>query len=295
MFYFTRLLTKSTSAAVISSVFLTSAIPLLILGAAIYTDMAGYFFILLGAFLIVKWDLPRANLKRVVLAGVVVQAGMLARESVACVLLFAIVWCLLSRGSFRCILLFAGIVVGLSVLWSTLVGFSYFQWYMLAGVSASPYPKMGFLGGVDALLRSIVYAFGEIPIVLLLSFLGFLRIHDSRKLNIYVSFLIAATLVIVTFPVPGTRYSFILFPAILPLAGVGVDETYSIILQSPLISTIWGSFKTPSKALLIFQLLIMVAYVAITNLLTIRYVSFPWNPLIDPSLPPGYIQFLRNY
>ena len=296
MFYFTRLLTKSVSAAVASSVFLTSSIPLLILGAAIYTDMAGYFFILLGAFLIVKWDLPRAKLKRVVVAGFIVQLGMLARESVASVLLFAIAWCILSRGSFRRILLFVGIVVGLSVLWSTLVGVSYVQWYNIVGVNGgSPYPKLGFLLGADVLLRSIVYAFGEIPIVLLLSLLGLLRIRDFRELKIYLSFLVPVTLLIVTWPVPGTRYSFILFPAILPLAGLGVEEAYSVILQSPLISTNWPSFKTSSKALVIFELLIMAAYVVSMNLLTIRYVSFPWNPLIDPALPPGYVQFLRNY
>jgi hypothetical protein len=221
---------------------------------------------------------------------------MLARESVASVLLFAIVWCILSRGSFRRILLFVGIVVGLSVLWSSLVGVSYLQWYNIVGVhGGSPYPKLGFLLGADVLLRSIVYAFGEIPIVLLLSLLGLLRIRDFRELKIYLSFLIPVTLLIIAWPVPGTRYSFILFPAILPLAGLGVEEAYSIILQSPLISTNWPSLKASSKAFLIFELLVMATYVAIMNLLTIRYVSFPWNPLIDPSLAPGYIQFLRNY
>ena len=295
MFYFTKLLTNDIRSAAISAVFLSSAIPLLILGAAVYTDMAGYFFILLCAFIILRWDLPRANLKRIILASLIVEIGMLSRETVAYVLLFALLYCLLTRGSFPRIIVFVGIVVGLSALWATLAGLSYTNWIVVSGVNASPYPREGLLSGAQELLRSVLYAFGEYPIVLALFVLGFLRVSDLRKLKVYLSLLIPAILLLAVWPVPGTRYSFMLFPAVLPLAGFGVEEAYDFVVKSALVSTIWPSFKGSSRYLLVFQWLIVAVYVIMTNLITRSYVSFPWNPLIDPSLPPSLIQWLRNY
>jgi len=294
MFYFAKFLTKDIRAAAISTVFMTSAIPLLILGAAVYTDMAGYFFILLGAYLVLKWDLPRANLKRIVLASLLVEIGMLSRETVAIVLLFALLWCLFTRGSLRRIILFAAIILGISALWSALVGINYVNWITLS-TSVSPYPNQSLLSDARELIRSVLYAFGEYPEVLILFFLGLLRIRDLRELKAYLSLLIPTVLLILVWPVPGTRYSFLLFPAVLPLAGLGVEEAYTIIVNSSLASTIWPSFKTTNRSLLAFQLIVIVIYVITTNLATISYVSFPWNPLIDPSLPPWMIQWLGNY
>ncbi len=287
MFYFTRMLTKDTNASFLSAALLTSAIPLLLFGDAVLTDMAGYFFILLGTYLVIRWDLPRATLQRVCLAGLIVAVGILSREVVASVLIFALFWTLLSKGSISRIIILLAIPIGISLLWSFAVGVSYVTWYTQGGLAyAAAHQQLSLLRRGLRLLGSIQYSFGRYPEVLALAGLGLLRIRSKANFRTHISILVGALAVILAWPIIDTRFTFILFPSILPLAGVGLGQVYGIIFESRLLRIVWPSFRDTKKARFIFLLLVIAVYALITSVVLRGYLSFPWRAYTDPSVKP---------
>ena len=287
MFYFTRMLTKDTNASLLSAALLTSAIPMLLFGDAVLTDMAGYFFILLGTYLVIRWDLPHASLRRVCLAGLIVAIGILSREVVASVLIFALVWTLLSKGSIYRTIIFLAIPIGIALLWSFAVGVSYATWYSQGGLAfAAVHQQLSFLRKGLRLLGSIQFAFGRYPEIIALAALGLLRIKSKDYFKVQVALLIGALAVILAWPIIDTRFTFVLFPIVFPLAGAGLGEAYTIIFDSNLIHTIWPSFRDTKKTRFIFLLLVILVCVLITNIVLRQYLSFPWKPYTDPSVKP---------
>jgi 4-amino-4-deoxy-L-arabinose transferase-like glycosyltransferase len=285
MFYFAKLLTKDTNASLLSSALFTSAIPMLLFADAVLTDMAGYFFILFGIYLVIRWDLPRATLKRVCIAGLVLGVGILARESVAAVLIVTLAWTILSRGSITRTIIFCLIPVGISVLWSSAMGVSYLAWYAQGGLAyAAVNQHLTLLQRTYRLLGSMQYAFGRFPEVLILAALGLLRIQSKRYLKIHISILIGTLAIIFAWPVIDTRFTFILFPSIFPLAGSGLEEAYNLIFKSRLVQTIWPSFPDTAKSRFAFLLFVLAVYALITNVVLRGYFSFPWTPYTDPSV-----------
>lgn len=285
MFYFTRMLTKDTDASILSSALFTTGIPLLLFGDAVLTDMAGYFFVLLGIYIIIRWDLPHATFRRVCIAALIVAIGILSREIVVSVLIFALMWTILSKGSLSRTVLFLVVPVGVSLLWSFAVAVSYITWYSQGGLAfAAAHQQMGLLQRGYRLLGSIEYAFGRYPEIIVLAALGFLRIRTKDYLKVHISILVGALAVILAWPIVDTRFTFILFPSIFVLAGDGLTEAYTIILKSRLISTIWPTFRDTKTKRFAFMLLIIVLYVLITNVVLRAYFSFPWHPYTDPSV-----------
>jgi len=285
MFYFAKLLTKDTNASLLSSALFTSAIPMLLFADAVLTDMAGYFFILFGIYLVIRWDLPRATLKRVCIAGLVLGVGILARESVAAVLIVTLAWTILSRGSITRTIIFCLIPVGISVLWSSAMGVSYLAWYAQGGLAyAAVNQHLTLLQRTYRLLGSMQYAFGRFPEVLILAALGLLRIQSKRYLKIHISILIGTLAIIFAWPVIDTRFTFILFSSIFPLAGSGLEEAYNLIFKSRLVQTIWPSFPDTAKSRFAFLLFVLAVYALITNVVLRGYFSFPWTPYTDPSV-----------
>lgn len=291
MFYFTKLLTKDDSASLLSSAFFTSAIPMLLFADAVLTDMAGYFFILFGIYLVIRWDLPRATLKRVCIGGLVLGVGVLARESVGAVLIFALVWTILSRGSITRTIIFCLIPFGISLLWSSAMGVSYLAWYAQGGLAyAAVNYRLSLLQRAYRLLGSIQYSFGRYPEVLILAALGLLRIQNKGYLKIHVSILIGAFAIILTWPVIDTRFTFILFPSIFPLAGSGLEEAYNLIFKSKLVQSVWPMFPDTAKSRFTFLLFVIGVYALITNIVLRGYFSLPWMPYTDPSVKPTDIR-----
>jgi hypothetical protein len=205
-----------------------------------------------------------------------------------------LIWGVVSRGSLARILLFESIVAVFALIWSGVVGVSYAAWYVIGGTNVSSYAVLGLMGGIVGLLRSLLYAFGEIPIVLLLVCLGLLQMSDVLELKKIGSLMLSELVIILAWPVIGTRFTFILFPALLPLAGIGFEGAYTIVFGSPLFSTMWPSLGKSQKARLVFLGLILTSYVLITNFVTRGFVSFPWHPFTDPTLSPSDLGWLTN-
>jgi len=290
MFYFTKLLTNDDYAALFSSALFASAIPMLLFADAALTDMGGYFFILLAVYLAVRWDIPRASVRRVCLMALVLAVGILARESVASALLFVVVYTLWSSRSLsRAAVLFA-IPLIVSLGWSHAIGVSYAAWYAQGGLSyAAAVQPLSPLRKVVRFLGSIQYSFGDTPFVLLLAILGFLGIHDRNRIKIHVSIWVGAAAIIVAWPIIDTRFSFILFPSVFPLAGLGLEEGYRIIFKSKLVEEIFPSLADSPQLRYAFLLLAVGIYAAITNAVLRGYVSLPWMPYTDPTVKPADI------
>jgi 4-amino-4-deoxy-L-arabinose transferase-like glycosyltransferase len=287
MFYFTKLLTKDNYSALFSSALFTSAIPMLLFADAALTDMGGYFFIMLCSYLVVKWDIPNAPIRRLCLMGLVLGVGILARESVASALIFALAWTLWSGRSIRraAILLFFPLVISLG--WSYAVGVSYVTWYTKGGlIYAATNQPLSPLRRLLRLAGSVQYSFGRYPEVLLLSALGFLGIRDRSLLKIHISIWLGALAIILAWPVIDTRFTFVLFPSVFPLAGIGLEEAYKIIFKSKLVQAIWPSFPDSVQWRYAFLLLVVAVYALITNTVLKGYASFPWLPYTDPSVKP---------
>jgi len=286
MFYFTKLLTKDTYSALFSSALFSSAIPMLLFADAALTDMGGYFFILLCSYLVVKWDIPHASIRRVCVMGLVLAVGILARESVASALIFALAWTLWSGRSISRAAILLIFPLAISLGWSYAVGISYVAWYTQGGlVYAATNQPLSPLRRLLRLAGSIEYSFGRYPEALLLGALGFLS-TQRNLLKIHISIWIGALAIIFAWPVIDTRFTFILFPSIFPLAGVGLEEAYRIIFKSKLVQEIWPSFPDSLQVRYAFLLLIVAVYALITNMVLIGYVSFPWMPYTDPSVKP---------
>ena len=285
MFYFTKLLTKDIYSSLFSSLVFTSAIPMLLFADAALTDMGGYFFILLCTYLVIKWDIPRATITRVCIMASVLGVGILVRESVASALIFAVVWTLWStRSVTRAAILFL-IPLAISLGWSSAVGISYAAWYTQGGVAyAATNQPLSPLHRLLRLAGNIQYSFGRYPEILLLGALGLFAKHDKNNLRIHISIWIGAFAIIFAWPVIDTRFTFILFPSIFPLAGLGLEEAYRIIFRSKYIQEIWPSFSDSVNFHYAFVLFIVAVYALITNLVLRHYVSLPWMPYTDPSV-----------
>jgi hypothetical protein len=133
-------------------------------------------------------------------------------------------------------------------------------------------------------MESIQYSFGRFPEVLLLSALGLLGISDRNILKTHVSIWIGALAIILAWPVIDTRFTFVLFPSIFPLAGVGLEEAYWIIFKSKLFQEIYPSFSDSPWSRYAFLLFVAVVCTLITNLVLRGYVSFPWAPYTAPGV-----------
>jgi 4-amino-4-deoxy-L-arabinose transferase-like glycosyltransferase len=285
MFYFTKLLTKNSFPSLFSAALFTSAVPMLLFADATLTDMGGYFFILLGIYLMIRWNIPHACLKRACLTGLVLGIGVLTRESVASVLIFAIVWTILSRGSITRLAAVCLIPLAFSLAWSQVLGVSYITWYVQGGlVFAGAHQTLSPFRRVLRTFGSILYSFGRYPIVLAFAALGFLRIQDRNYLKIHVSILIATGAIIVAWPVIDTRFSFILFPSIFPLAGAGLEDAYRIISNSKFVQTTWPSLYSSQWPRYASLILVLGVCAFITNFALEAHTSFPWMPYTDPSV-----------
>jgi len=285
MFYFTKLLTNNLYAPLFSSLVFTSAIPMLLFADAALTDMGGYFFILLCIYLVIKWDIPRATITRVCVMALVLGVGILVRESVACALIFAVTWTLWStRSVTRAATLFL-IPLAISLGWSYAVGISYAAWYTQGGVAyAATNQPLTPLHKLLRLAGNIQYSFGRYPEILLLGALGLWRNHEKNSLRIHISIWVGAFAIIFAWPVIDTRFTFILFPSVFPLAGLGLEEVYRIVFRTKYIQETWPSFTDSVISQYAFLLFVVAAYALITNVVLRHYVSLPWMPYTDPSV-----------
>jgi len=283
MFRFTQFLTKKATEAAIAAILFTTATPVLVYGSAVLTDSAGFFFVMVGVYLVVIWDLMKASWSRVAIASLIMSIGILSRETVASVLFFAIVWTLFTKGSWAKLLVFLAIPTVAALSWSHLIGVSYFAW---AAENAAVAAQNNSLAPAPR-LRLLAITVGEAfrIEVLGLAFLGFIQLSSERPLIAYLAILLGLGAYVGFAPGEAdVRYTFILFPAILPLAATGITYLAHLIGYSPLADTLRLSDKNRRQILILFPILLVSLLIVVTNISAIRYLSFPWHAYVDLSV-----------
>jgi len=285
MFELTELLTERTDVAFVATSFFTASIPILLYGGAILTDMSGYFFVLLGTYLILKLDLGRATYARVILSSLIIALGVLSREFAASVIVTLVIWILFTKGSWRRVLLVTLIVAAIAFTWSTAVGISYTSWLSYNVLNASQNAAFESQNAPVTLriwtwIRTIRIAFR--PEILLLSVVGgALVIKRRTKLPAFASSLLGPAIVTLALALFGAgtdfRYTFTMFPALLPLASLGV------IWLANKISVFLITTNSQSHRLATILMTLCVAlFIIETNMITLRFLSPPWNPYVAP-------------
>lgn len=281
MYLFAKSLSERVDTAFLASAYFTSSVPTLFFGGAVLTDMAGYFFVLLGAYVVVNWNLPKASIQRVGIASAIMTVGLLSRETVASVFFLAFVWALLSKGSLRKTALFVIIPIALALLWSVLVGVSYLDWAAANAAFQGQHQPMTIPQRLFAWLPTVVHAFR--PEGIFLAFLGILQLALKKKLKVH--FAILGGIGVFLLIAPGVldyRYAFILFPSVLVLAGLGTTWLSAVVAEKALPL----SPGSKRKLALALELAILIVYMIDTNRIALRVLSFPWKPYTDPMVSP---------
>ena len=285
MFNLAELLTERIDAAFVASSFFTASIPMLLYGGAVLTDMSGYFFILLGTYLILKLDLGRATYGKVVAGSLVVALGVLSRELAASVIITLVIWVLLTRGSWRRVALMVLIVVSIALAWSTVVGISYNSWLSYNVLNAAQNASFESQNAPVALrlwtwIRTIRIAFR--PEVIVLAVVGGASILKRRtKLPAFAASLLGPVIVTLGLALAGAgtdfRYTFTMFPGFLPIASIGM-----LWLAKQIAAFLNSKEDQSEKLAVILTILCVVAFIIETNLITVRFLSLPWDPYVAP-------------
>jgi len=285
LFQLTELLTERTDAAFVASSFFTASIPILLYGGAVLTDMSGYFFVLFGTYLILKFDLGRATYVKVILSALIIALGVLSREFAASVIVTLVIWVLFTKGSWRRVLLVTLIVAASAFLWSTAVGISYTSWLSYNVLNASQNAAFESQNAPVSLriwtwIRTIRIAFQSE--ILLLALIGGATIIKRRaKLPAFASSLLGPAIVTLGLALFGAgtdfRYTFTMFPGILPIASLGV------IWAANKVSAFLVTKDSTRQRLATILVIICVTLLIIeTNMATLRFISTPWNPYVAP-------------
>jgi hypothetical protein len=230
--------------------------------------MGGFFFILVGSYVWMRVaQAKRLDLRLLVLGSLATGVGILARESVVIVPLFAITYALLTRRRVGAALLFAVLSGSVDAVWLIISHTNYSTLYRLLG---QDYASTGPL----KIALSFLVAFN---LVLPLALLGFLK-RDARKMMRFaLSMLLAGLVVVLAWPVADARFSFIVFPLVFPLASAGMMVFGSRLSGKPPLDRIPG---------FVWILLILVIYALATNYVT--YASFPGNYYTYPGVCDTY-------
>jgi 4-amino-4-deoxy-L-arabinose transferase-like glycosyltransferase len=253
--------------AVVSAILFATSVQVLVFSVSVLTDGAGYTFLIAGMAGILLWA-ERKGPRAWTLVGVLVGLAMLAKETNIILLVYLLVRLISVRTQHQLRMTIVVFAVGLAIplIWSGMIGFSYLQMYQ-AGLAYQGLGYKGALVSPRVFLKSLVYAFYlSLPV----AFLGFIKI-DNDKFKILLEMLVSALPLLLLWPtLPEGRFSFLLFPAVIPLAAIGLRDTAISLSNRPLLK------ELDTKQWLILLTLFIVVFN--TYLTLARYGRFPWGP-----------------
>lgn len=269
MFLFVEKITQKSDISFLAAGFFTVAYPLLVYGDAVLTDMAGFFFILVGAHMIVNWDILKSTYAKVAISAGIMAIGVLSRETVACVFVVAVLWALISKSSVTKLILFLAIPIGALFAWAALEGLS--LWGYSLAFTAIATRTQPFSESQRALTWLYTLRVAFRPDLLVLAAIGLLTSVRQRTVVKYLAILAGISVFLLAIPIVDYRFTFALFPAILPLAAIGTLQLSAFISQHLPISD-------AKRATTVLGLIILSAYAIETNWIALKFLSFPWNP-----------------
>ena len=278
MINFSKAITGRLEVGTLAASFFTTSVPMLLYGAAVLTDSASYFFVLIGILVTVIWDVSKITYRRLAIGIALMSIGILSRETVASVFFVVIILAFLFRRSWPKVILFVAIPLVLALLWSLIIGVSYWDWAIANALFAAKHQPLSVPSRILTWLSTINHAFR--PEMAILAAVGFVRLKDKSKSIRVVAILLGLSSFLLIAPgVVDYRYTFILFPAVLPLAALGTNDVATFLSRRlPLSSVCRRRFAIG------LQVLFLALYVIETNSIAIKYLSLPWKPYVDSSV-----------
>lgn len=236
----------------------------LVYGGAIGTDVAGYFFLILGLFLVLT---GKRETKLYVLEGVVIGVGLLCRETTSILIpIMILVRVVRDKPPIRGLLEETFIVSLISALpviawWLTIPNPGYTQYFAENLAAAFTSAKL------KRAIYQVVLTF-QVGFAYFLT--GFLKENDKKTLvesYIFFGVVSAYFLAIYFIGVLSSRFVFLIFPLFLPIGAKGIQSLAENFAGKPFLSKIKRSR---------WEIILLAAYVLISNVGTARYnVCFP--------------------
>jgi len=256
--------TGNSKLAMYASLLFSSSVPVLVYGGAIGTDAAGYFFLILGLFLILR---EKRGRKLYVLEGIVVAVGVLCRETTSILIpIMFLVRVVRDRLALRSLveeLLIVSLISALPVAawWLAVPNPGYTKYFAQNLAVAFTFAKLERAFYQIAFTFHVCYAYFLV---------GFLKEDDHRALieTYAVLSVVSSYFVFIYFiGVLSSRFVFMVFPIFLQLSAKGILSLGEELADKPLLGRI-GRDR--------WELLLLVAYVLISNVGTAGYnVCFP--------------------
>jgi hypothetical protein len=246
-----RILLKDEDLATLVALSYAMSPTLLMYGAGVMTDSAGFFFIGLAVYLSLKREQNESVASRIYfLDGLIVSLGVLFRETVLFGLIFMLVRRLWKKNGYTETLLAALAVGGLEFLFLSTLGFD--TEILIKKLLWQRYARTR-VWGVLPYLSSLGRAFGTstpTPTFYLLSFnlwiwimgilflaastvVGFIFSLERKKLLIILLFLSPSSFM---WPIMMNRFSFCMWPAVIPAMISGMNTVFSRLFSTLKIS-----------------------------------------------------------
>lgn len=225
-YLFTARFFKNDLLGYIAGVCYASAGPTLVWGVAVQTDGPAYAMLAVMFYTLCFWSRP--GVKSGIVTGVLLGLSLLVKE-ITIVLAFLMLFLLLSQRTKERLtytIVALGIAAAISLSWGLLVvGKTYLSFYgegiRYAGgayAGAFAYPVIFY----DTITRGF---HALIPFLIL----GFFLVED-KHLKVLVRILLAGSVLLLAWPtLPEIRFTFILFPVVIPLAAFGMDHAATIL------------------------------------------------------------------
>ena len=252
--------------AFIAAISFASAIPVLTQGAAVLSDGAGYGMLAVLTYMGLFMFPQKQTYAFSLVTGIMIALGVLTKETNLLVLILIWIYFFANKGKLRgsSVLIVTVVALGIALTWAQAVGQSYLGFYGQGLMYHNAAPSYaGPLLHPRQFLLTLEYAFG---IGLAFAILGFFSVDDDN-FKLLLELLIATAAVVLLWPTPPEdRLTFLLFPAIIPLAAFGITKASNNLSTRPVFR------KLSDEAwLTLFSLLVVL----LNNLSGLRVIRLP--------------------
>lgn len=265
VYHFVSRLMMRREAGLAASICYASAFTNLVFGVAVLADGAGFAMLIVSLYAIL---FLLHDTRSSVLVGLIVGLSILTKETNLIAVIFLLIHYLRVRRDvhFLPFAIVAVIGLGLAFSWSALVGFSYTKLYLLQFTYATP----GYKGALVNPKLAASQIWNAFNFTLPFAFMALFLVTDDQFKTVIECTIPALVLFIASPTYIQSRFIFLAFPGILPLAGFGIVEAAGVLARRP-----WFG-KLSKEHWLLFLLFMLVLY---TNVVTFHnYFGTPISP-----------------
>lgn len=224
LYKYSFFLLQKRKLAIYTCLFFSSSLPVLLIGLAVLTDMGGFFFLILTFYLIVN---PPKKTWQTFLSGIIFGIALLTRQSLALSFMFLFIYEFTTGRNWKRLITIICPAVFLFAFYTLFmylrfgIDFSSMLVYSTTFSDLSTgYYFYGDRWGLVPFIVSFINAFFP---AIILGIIGGYTKYRQKELRPYDLILILIIPSIIITPYMRFRFTFLLFPAVLPLATIGLQ------------------------------------------------------------------------